>query len=197
MEESIAAAMHDSEPEPAFRSAFKPEARPFAAEMPPFRTSSAADLMDMVAAVPPASATYVAADPLFDSELFDAEHTRAQPEGADLPAPAQSLSGLIDAAPTGPATLSTSDMLGDLTEHVVHREVDAGDTAPTLTQPQAPRFATSPPPATSASPRVAEPAADGDKAQVLDRLEHMRRSIASLMDEIAQKTGRPIERPRP
>jgi hypothetical protein len=56
----------------------------------------------------------------------------------------------------------------------------------------------------SAAPMFTTPtvtAKDGDpKAEdqdaVLQRLETMRKSIASLMDEIAVKTGRPVEPPR-
>jgi hypothetical protein len=35
--------------------------------------------------------------------------------------------------------------------------------------------------------------ASGQKPEVSERLEQMRKSIAALMDEIAQKTGRPVE----
>lgn len=206
MAESVAAAMRASEPEPAFRTAFKTEPEPPVAAMSPPRTSPATDLMDLLATAPPARAADVAAEPLFDSELFDAERTDVSPpEFADLHAPEQSLSDLIE-PPTAElrirrATPAEDDGLGDLTKRVVDRPADEGEPTPpsAAAQLQAPRFTASPSPspATIAAPRAPEPAADGDKAQVLDRLEHMRRSIASLMDEIAQKTGRPIERPRP
>jgi hypothetical protein len=68
--------------------------------------------------------------------------------------------------------------------------------APNLTMPSAaPMFTTPTSTAKDGEPKSGDPKAD-DQDAVLQRLESMRKSIASLMDEIAVKTGRPVEPPR-
>jgi hypothetical protein len=117
---------------------------------------------------------------MFDSGLFDAE----TPASNDRKASGEVPPGLIEPAEHGDDALGSPDFWRDLTNGNSESLARADEPEPPPAMP---------PPAPPAS-ATAEPAKE--KADVLQRLEHMRKSIASLMDEIAVKTGRPIERPQ-
>lgn len=117
---------------------------------------------------------------MFEAGLFDAEPTAAIDANHSEEAPPD----LIESAGGTEQPPGSDDFWRDLAN-------GNGGALASATQPEPP--AAMPPPAQPAS-TAAEPTKE--KADVLQRLEHVRKSIASLMDEIAVKTGRPIERPQ-
>jgi hypothetical protein len=145
--------------------------------MAPASLEPPSDLLLAEATSPQGDATGGA---MFDSGLFDAE----TPASNDRTASGEVPPGLIEPAERGDDALGSADFWRDLTNGY-------GEGLARAAEPEPPP--TMPPPAPPAS-ATAEPA--NEKADVLQRLEHMRKSIASLMDEIAVKTGRPIERPQ-
>jgi hypothetical protein len=116
---------------------------------------------------------------LFDPGLFDVEeHLPAGTSESD-----QVDSGLLASPQERAADAGTDSAPSELAEHMGHHPQPGQSDWPPHVAPL------------SAEPETAG-GADEDKEAVLLRLQDLRKSIHSLMDEIAEKTGRPIEPPR-
>jgi hypothetical protein len=198
----------------------EPDPEPWLEPIPPLESlsSPAPSAIDLIADDPPPVEAASFNDPMLESELFGGDRQTTPPNmPEELPT---GLADLAAADTLGPREAASDDFLQGLTEDTEsiptpavapsppetppHPAPPAMPPAATLAMPpapnlmmpsgvptQAPAFAT---PSVTSNDR-GDPNGE-DQSAVLQRLETMRKSIASLMDEIAVKTGRPVEPPR-
>jgi hypothetical protein len=200
----------------------EPDPEPWLEPIPPLESLSSPPAIDLTADDPPPAEAASFGDPMLESELFGGDR---QASPADMPEELpMGLADLAAADTLGPRETVSDDFLQGLTEDTepVPPPAAAAPSPPetpprpappamppaaTLAMPPAPNltmppavptrtsmFSTPTVTAKDGEPKSGDPKAE-DQDAVLQRLETMRKSIASLMDEIAVKTGRPVEPP--
>jgi hypothetical protein len=199
----------------------EPDPEPWLEPIPPLESLSPQPppAIDLTTDDPPPAEAASFSDPMLESELFGGDRQTPLPDmPEELP---MGLADLAAADTLGPRETVSDDFLQGLTEDTEPVPPPAAvapsppetpprrpapemppaatlamPPAPNLTMPSAaPMFTTPTSTAKDGEPKSGDPKAD-DQDAVLQRLESMRKSIASLMDEIAVKTGRPVEPPR-